>query len=653
MNFFRSGIAWILFLVLSAFQIAAQPDKRYDQHIAFDPLFLSHIASPYRSANGAPAANYWQNRADYSIAVSLDTLKNILSGTCNITYTNNSPDNLDYLWIQLDQNLFTDKSVGFYTNNVKNVSDSKIHSVQVSQGKTSQNADYMIFGTRMQIKLDKPLSHGGGKIAINIGYSFKITDKQFRLAVNNTSKGPVYDFAQWYPRMCVYDDIRGWNTLPYQGKGEFYCEYGNFDYAITVPYDMVICGSGELQNPEEVLTKKQMARLEKAAQSDKTIYVIRPEEVGTPGSRPVKSGVLTWRFAMENSRDVAWAASRAFIWDAAKINMPEGENILAMSLYPTESMGKNAWDRSTEYVKHSIEHFSEKWYPYPYPVAVNVGGPIGGMEYPGLVFCGMGIDRAKILYFVAAHELGHNWFPMIVGSSERRHAFMDEGMNTFIDIYAQDDFNGCEFGPKQDGEYNPKGKNPARDIVPYLVSPETERIITYPDASQLKYRHEINYYKPALGLVILREYILGHERFDYAFRTYINSWAFKHPSPEDFFRTMNNASGEELNWFWNAWFYQTWTLDQEVKEVKYADKGTKKEALIVLQNNNQMVMPVTVEIEGQSGKKSRVRLPVEIWQRGGTYTLKYRTEEPIVSVVIDPDKQLPDINPDNDVWTAM
>ncbi len=645
-----SVFLFILFMKVGAM---AQPDKKYDQHLAFDPSFLSHLTSPYRSANGSAAANYWQNKADYSIDVALDTIQDIISGTCKIMYTNNSPDTLNYLWLQLDQNVFGKGSIGSFSQNTSNVGGYELSSVKlIINGKTS-NANYRINDTRMQIRLKQPLAPAGGKITIETNYSFHISDKQFRLGVMNSSKGKIYDVAQWYPRMCVYDDIHGWDTLPYQGSGEFYCEYGDFDYMITLPSDMIVSGSGELQNPEEVLTKKQIARLEQAKKSDKTVYIITPEEVGKSVSRPTPKGTLQWHFKMENSRDVAWTCSKAFIWDAARINLPDNKKSLAMSVYPAESMGKNAWDRSTEYLKHSVETFSENWFVYPYPVAVNVGGPIGGMEYPGLVFCSAKINKPQTLYFVTAHEIGHNWFPMIVGSNERRNAFMDEGMNTFIDIYAQDDFNNGEFGPKRDGEYDPKGENPARDLVPYMISPEVESIYNQADVTKPQARHELHYYKPALGLVLLREYILDHDRFDYAFRTYIQRWAYKHPSPEDFFRTMNDATGEELNWFWNAWFYQTWTLDQAVKEVKYVDSDPAKGAMITLQNINQMVMPAMVKVEEKNGKITQLKLPVEIWQRGGDYTLKYSSTSPIVSVTIDPDEQLPDINPDNNTWGAQ
>jgi len=644
-------LIFIGILLISVLSTFAQADKSYDQHVAFDPAFLSTPNSPFRSASGAPAASYWQNRADYSIAVKLDTIQNIIDGTCEINYTNNSPEQLPYLWLQLDQNLFKEGSTGSFSQGVKNSGGYEIYSVETWINGHSGKADYIISDTRMQIRLPKALEGNGGKMTIKIAYSFKIAEGQVRQGIMNTSLGSVYDVTYWYPRMCVYDDLHGWDALPYQSSGEFYNEYGDFDYFITVPSDMIVAGSGELQNPGEVLTSKQLGQLEKARKSDETIYIISPEEVGTPSTRPFNKGMLTWHFSMQNTRDVAWSASRAFIWDAAKINLPGHKNCLAMSVYPTESKGINAWDRSTEYLKKSVEHFSEMWFTYPYPVAVNVGGPVGGMEFPGMAFCSAKINKANVLYFITAHEIGHVWFPMIVGSNERRNAFMDEGMNTFIDIYAQDAFNNGEFGPKRDGEYDPEGVNPARDMVPYMISPEAESILFHADVLQPGARHPLSYYKTALGLVILREFVLDHDRFDYAFRNYIQNWAFKHPSPDDFFKSINNAAGEELNWFWNEWFYQTWTLDQSVENVKYQDDDPST-ALITLENKKQMVMPVLVEITEQNGKKDRVKLPVEIWQRGGNYTLKYKTDSPIVSVVVDPDKQLPDTDPENNIWSV-
>ncbi len=644
---FLTGIIGLFFVQ----QGNSQQKNNFDQHLAFSPNLLTFPESPYRSAAGMPGSGYWQNKADYNIAATLDTTAQIITATATITYINNSPDKLDYLWLELGQNLFREGSRGNYTQGAPtDAGGFRFNSVKVQTGIMFRDAHYIISDTRMQVRLDPPLAPRGGIIKLKFDYSFRISDKQFRTGRVLSKNGTLYDVAQWYPRMCVYDDLRGWNTLPYLGAGEFYCEYGDFDYQVTVPWDMIVTGSGKLVNPEEVLTKKQINKLNEASKSDKTRFIISPEEVASPSTRPVQKGWLTWHFKMSNSRDVAWATSKAYIWDAARINLPGGKKSLAMSVYPEESRGDTAWSRSTEYLKHSVEHFSEKWFPYPYPVAVNIAGSAGGMEYPGLCFCGWKIDNAKVMYYVTAHEIGHNWFPMIVGSDERRFAFMDEGLNTFIDIYAQNDFNNCEFGPKRDGEYDKDGNNPARDIVPYMTGPDAESIVNYADVMNGKYSHTLNYYKTALGLVMAREYILGEERFDYAFREYIAQWAYKHPAPNDFFRMMNNSAGEDLNWFWNEWFCQTWTLDQGIKNVTYKDQDPSKGALITLINNEQMVMPVVLKIEEENGDVREIRLPVEIWQKGGEYIFNYPSTSRIKAVTIDPKKELPDTNPANNYW---
>ncbi len=634
-------------LMLFPFLTNGQNTTHYNQHEIFSPNLLNHPESPYRSNNGAPGYNYWQNKADYQIKATLDTVKQIITAEVTLTYINNSPDSLDYIWLELGQNLFKEKSIGYYSQNAPGEAGGfSFEKVSFQTNGKWQDADYIISDTRMQIRLPQSISPKGGKTSFLFKYSFHISKKQFRMGLANTKNGSIFEVAQWYPRMCVYDDIRGWNTLPYQGAGEFYCEYGDFDYVVTVPWNMIVAGSGDLVNKSEVMTPEQIKRLKQASQSDKTQYIISPKEVGSTSSRPTKKGTLTWHFKMKNSRDIAWAASSAYIWDAAKVNMPNNKSVIAMSVYPAESTGKNAWDRSTEYLKHSIEFFSENYYPYPYPVAYNIAGPAGGMEYPGLCFCHWKMDKANVLYFVTAHEIGHNWFPMIVGSNERRYAFMDEGFNTFIDIYAQENFNNEEFGPKRDGEYDPAKKNPSRDLVAYLTKPDAEAIINLADVMQGKYSHMLSYYKSTHGLVLAREYILGHEKFDYAFKQYIKKWAFKHPSPNDFFRMMNNATGDDLNWFWNGWYYQTWTLDQAIEGVDL--KGG--ESIITLKNNGKMVMPVTLKIETESGKSEIVRLPVEIWQQGDTYTFHYKSSEHLKAVTIDPDEQLPDTVESNNYW---
>ncbi|MDP2480265.1 MAG: M1 family metallopeptidase [Candidatus Palauibacterales bacterium] len=642
----------------------------YDAHAAFDNGFLSFPSTPTRSANGAPGPSYWSNRADYRIEARLEPDAHRLAGHEMITYTNASPDSLRFLWLQLDQNIRRPGSRSERTAGARggalvpgegmadqpapgpDAEGYRIDSVVVVQGDRREHPDVHIVGTRMQIPLTRALAPGGGRVRIEIGYSFVIpAGGRGRTGWMDTKAGPLFDLAQWYPRMAVYDDVRGWNTLPFLGTGEFYLDYGDIDYTVQVPRSYLVVGSGRLLNPNEVLTTRQRERLEKARGSDETVFIRSAGEVGEPSTRPAGSGPLTWHFHMDHTRDVAFAASPAFVWDAARIDLPGGRHALAMSAYPQEAAGDSAWGRSTEYTKGAIEIFSKHWYPYPYPTAVNVGGPVGGMEYPGIVFCSVRA-KGKGLWSVTAHEFGHEWFPMVVGSDERRHAWMDEGFNTFIDIYASDAFNGGEYAPKRDGEYAPKGGNPAHEIVPLLLDPNAPPIDSRADAVTGAYRHPVSYYKPALGLVLLREYILGPDRFDRAFRAYIRRWAYRHPQPADFFRTIDDVAGEDLGWFWKGWFLRTWRLDQAVRKVAYVDGDPSKGSLITIANLGRLAMPTTVRVEQEGGATGTVRLPVEIWETGGTYTFRYASTRPLVSVTLDPDHRLPDVRPDNDRWTG-
>ena len=666
---------WILFcciMFLFAFggicqQVSpeGQPSIKYDPNRIFDPNFDNQGGNVYRNANGAPGPQYWQNRSDYRIVATLDTAAKRVDGRVKIAYTNNSPGELAYIWLQLEQNQLSRNSRGilvsgnpernfFGGDSVKSVSvvENGIRTAILPQSGKANNATFVVTDTRMQIRLPSPLKSKGGKLEITIEYSFVIPPGGMgRTGWMHTQNGTIYDIAQWYPRMEVYDDVNGWNSLPFLGQGEFYCDYGDFDYSVTVPADMIVVGSGELVNQKDVLTKTEIRRLDVARKSDTGVYIVKPDEIGNSETRPTEKGMLTWHFKMSNCRDAVWACSRAFIWDAARINLPSGRKSIAMAVYPIESAADSMWGRAVEYVKGSIEIFSRDWYEYPYPCAITVAGPVGGMEYPGIVFDWWKMSK-KVMWFVTAHELGHTWFPMIVGSNERANAWMDEGFNTFIDVYASNEFNNGEYAPKRDNEFDPLGKNPARDIVPYLLNPESQPIISYADAIPSKYVHVLEYYKTALGLYMLRENVLGHDRFDYAFRTYIKRWAYKHPTPIDFFRTMNDASGENLNWFWNGWFVKKYELDQAVDSVKYIDGDPAKGSLITIENKDRMVMPITVEVKESNGKTGRLNFPVEIWERGGLFTFHYNSTSVIDSVIVDPDEILPDVNGDNNVWVS-
>ena len=628
------------------------PGSLFDPHELFAQNFYTKNGNQFRSANGAPGPEYWQNRADYTLQATIDTVENTLKGTETISYTNNSPDNLSSLWLQLDQNTYRKEARSrFYSSRGGNGSTDgyQFESVTIEYKGKTLKADYIINDTRMQIRLPNALS-SKEKINIHIRYHYSIPGNfGGRTDFFSTRNGKIYEIAQWYPRMCVYDDLEGWSTLPFLGSGEFYCEYGDFDYTVTVPAGMIVAGSGELQNEKEVLTAKQIERLSAAKKSDKTVMVRTEEEVNNQSKKATEKKVVTWHFKMSNTRDVAFGASAAYVWDAARVNLPGGKKCLAMSVYPVESAGENAWGRATEYLKKSIEYFSQKWFVYPYPVAINEAGRAGGMEYPGIVFDGMNA-KAGNLYWVTAHEIGHNWFPMIVGSDERRYAWMDEGFNTFMDVYAADEFNNGEYAPKRDGEYAPHKGNPADEIIPLLKDSAAPSMMARADMLTEKYRHPLVYFKPAFGLVLLREVVLGHDRFDYAFKKYIDRWAYKHPSPDDFFRTMDNEAGESLSWFWKEWFFNNWQLDMAVESVSYPGNDPKNGADIMMANLQKMAMPCIVEIVLKDGSKQTLQLPVETWMQSDVHKIHLQTTGPVQSVLIDPENKLPDSNRTNNIW---
>jgi len=621
----------------------------YDQHETFSPYFYTQNGNEYRSASGIPGPKYWQNRADYSIHAQLDTSKHSLDGGVIIHYKNNSPDKLPFLWLQLDQNIYklssrsvatTQSTEGERWANRNFDGGYTLGKVEVQMGTKAYTPSYLVNDTRMKIDLAEALLPGQS-IEIRIQYNFRIpeygTDRMGRL---NTKNGWIYEIAQWYPRMEVYDDILGWNTLPYLGAGEFYLEYGDLDYAITLPSNMLVVGSGSLLNPQEVLNPNQLASFEKARKSNTTVN-IRSEEDVIQGHTFGKGAMNTWKFKITNARDVAWSASKAFIWDAAKINLPSGKPCLAQSVYPAESKGSNGYGRSTEYVKGAIEFYSKQLFEFPYPNATNVAGIVGGMEYPGIVFCGSKATGGS-LWGVTSHEFGHTWFPMVVGSNERKYAWMDEGFNTFINTLADEDFNHGEYLRKMN----------IYGFAPYIFGPNTESSLNIPDVIQFNTLGIEAYFKPGLALTLLRNQVLGKDRFDQSFRAYIANWAFKHPSPNDFFHCMENNAGEDLSWYWRGWFINNWKIDQGVKSVDYIGNDPSKGSLITIQNFEKMAMPVTLEIKETNGTTNRLELPAEVWQRGPNWVIHYNSSSAIVSVTIDPDHNLPDIHPENNIWKS-
>lgn len=639
-------------LFFSALSFSQQADSfatNYYYHDLFSPLFYPPANNLTRTADGTPGHQYWQNKVDYEIKASLDDVKNSITASVIITYKNNSPQALPFLWLQLDQNLFNKKSRGHLRLPVDGQSrygDANTAfdgGFNIASVKVNDNAaDYVITDTRMQLRLKDAMKPGGDVVKIKIDYSFNIpADGSDRMGIVATRNGNIYTIAQWYPRMCVYDDVEGWNTQPYLGGGEFYLEYGDFDFTITAPSTHIVAAGGELLNASEVLTPTELQRYEEAKKSNNAVTIRTYKEV-TDLSLRLKSPTLSWHFKLNNSRDVAWTSSKAFMWDAAKINLPSGKTPLAQSVYPVESWDKRSWARSTEYVKGSIEHYSQRWFEYPYPAAVNVASHVNGMEYPGIVFCPFSA-RGSSLFGVTDHEFGHTWFPMIVGSNERKYGWMDEGFNSFINTLSKEEFNK--------GEYK-NAERPLGVVAPYYFGNGTETVMSTPDAMKEGNIGRTLYYKPAAGLRLLRNEIVGEKRFDYAFRQYIEKWAYKHPTPWDFFRSMDNALGEDLSWFWKAWYVENYRLDQAVLSVTYFDNNPANGALVTVANLDQMAMPLILEYETADGKKEKVRYPVEIWNNTASFKIKLPSTEKIVKVVIDPEKVFPDMNYVNNSWTG-
>jgi hypothetical protein len=636
-----------LIFAFSGYLVSGQ--SRYQPHALFPAVPLLPPGNEYRSATGEPGPAYWQNQADYVIDVALDDKKNIISGTATITYINNSPQALSTLWMQLEQNVFKKDSRGIkaklflYKDANEKTADGgyEIEAVKLNgDAAAAGNITYHIYDTRMELQLPQSLK-SGQKITFSIKYhyNFPTNYKNADFLVNRTDvlptkNGNIYAVAQWYPRMCVLDDIEGWNTLPYLGNGEFYLEYGNFNVNITVPASYIVEGSGDLLNPGEVLTPVQLKRWQAAKQSEVPVFIRSAKEVTEASSRPAKA-TCTWKFRMDDTRDFAWTASKSFIWEALSFPVAGGKSVMGSSLYPVESDNKESWKRSSEYIKFTLQSFSDKWFAYPYHKVVNVASNLDGMEYPGMVFCSAK-DTGNAYFMVVNHELGHTWFPMVVGGNERKYAWMDEGFNTFIDNLAVKDFNKGEF-PGYVQIYSP---------MDTLFSERTVPIMTRPDAIPGDMVFPVEYQKVAYVLTLLRNQIVGPERFDRAFRKYINDWAYKHPSPWDFFRSIDSSVGEDLSWFWKSMFLENYRLDQSVAKVETAAGKT----IITINNMERAAMPLSVEITYANGLKERHNFPVEVWEYSGQYTFNADKNDPVTKVVIDPDGIYPDMNKGNNVY---
>jgi peptidase M1-like protein len=629
----------------------------------FSPLRLPP-GNEIRRPDGSPGPEYWQQRVDYRIRATLDTAAKRIAGTESIQYTNNSPDTLRFLWLQLDQNLFKPGSTGsllfasesrfggagfaggFEIDSVLQCTAAEPAGAESKRQPAPRRTRRArpapeapprcgtgpvrtrVDDTMMYLDLGRPLPPGG-KTVLELNYGFNIPEHG---ADRMGRDGSLYEIAQWYPRLAVYDDVHGWNTDQYLGQGEFYLEYGDIDYEVTVPAGYVVAGTGVLQNPADVLTAAQRGRLAVALKSDTTVHIITGPELASGAARPERDGSLTWRFRAENVRDAAWAASPEYLWDASG-----WEGVLAQAYYRPSAV--DTWKEAAKMSRFSIQEYSTRWFSYPYPQISAVEGPVSGMEYPMVAMEAKG-DSGPDLYNVVTHEIGHMWYPMVVGSDERRYAWMDEGFNTFINTFSEEAYWKRNDAPVRQRE---------RQLVIGIDQMPTAQPILTP-ANRYRTRDNLlslAYVKPSIALLTLRNKVLGAQVFDTAFREYTRRWAFKHPQPADFFRTIEEVSGRDLAWFWRGFIYTTAALDQSVESVKQDSAGATQVTLV---NLGDAVMPVELELAYEDGSSESIKLPVEIWYGGNRYVYEAKPGKAVASARVNPDGTLPDAVPANDSW---
>lgn len=690
------------------------------------------LATPnsYRTAAGAPGPEYYQQQADYKMELTLDDKKARLNGVETITYTNNAKESLDYLWIQLDQNLFAKTSKtplvrneevdvaisakGFSKKYLEEKFDGgfKIEYVKDVKGLP---VSYTINETMMRINLDKPLLHGQ-KIVLNIKWWYNIGNYQVDGGRSGYEQFPdgnrLYVLAQFYPRMAVYNDVEGWQNMQFWGQGEFALTFGNYDVKITVPSDHIMEATGVLQNKAEVYTPVQLERYTKASQTYDNPVVIVTQDEAMQSEKGFSDKTKTWHFKAENVRDFGISTSRKFIQDAMAVKLG-GKTVMAVSVYPKE--GNPLWEKfSTRAVAHTLKSYSSHTFDYPYPKAVSVNAQDQGMEYPMICWnYGRPDEKGNVsdgvkygMLGVIIHEVGHNYFPMIVNSDERQWTWMDEGLNTFLQYLAETEWTESKF---------PSRRGPAKFIVPYMSGDQNNLEPIMSNSEVIKQFGNNAYGKPATALNILRETVMGRELFDYAFKTYANRWKFKHPTPDDFFRTMEDASGVDLDWFWRGWFFTTDYNDIGVKEVKQfyvtndqpenykAEEVNRRNRFrasgpqvymvaslngdvkpldtqniknldeylktnfsaeeraklvspkyfyqVTFNKPGGLVMPIIVELTYEDGTTETHKFPAQIWLKNDNEVSRtFATQKIIKKIAIDPKEETADTDLTNNIW---
>ena len=681
----------------------------------------------YRTGSGAPGPKYWQQKADYEIAVELDDTKQSISGSETITYHNNSPDVLKYLWLQLDQNVLAEENslASTTTGALKDSAAAKTYATQVSDFKAGFNVKnvkevngkplpHTINNTMMRVDLPQPL-RPGEKYSFQVEWSYNVVDRSVFGQRSGMEYFPedgnyLYTIAQFFPRMCVYDDYQGWQNKQFLGRSEFTLPFGDYKVRITVPADHLVAATGTLKNPTEVLSQSEQTLFEKAKSSYDNPVIIVSQQEATQKEKTKSSQKKTWEFSADNVRDFAFASSRKFIWDAQAVKLGN-KTALAMSYYPKE--GNPLWEKeSTKAVKNTLEVYSKFTIDYPYPVAISVHTASIGMEYPMICF-NFGRPAKDGSYTpqvrqgmigVIVHEVGHNFFPMIINSDERQTTWMDEGLDSFVQLLT-------EIERYPDINWN-RGK--PTGLAPYLKGEKSKMRPLMTNGDQVIEFGNEQYAKAATGLYMLRETVMGRELFDKAFKEYAQRWAFKHPKPADFFRTMEDASAVDLDWFWKGWFYTTDVCDQSIDQVKwfrmrkeetdlekknlnvakgdlasksgknYSDFSSGPEPIsltgtdprlngefrssvddkaimqkledkniyeVTMSNKGGLVMPVIIEWTYKDGTKEVERIPAEIWRvNEQKFTKVFVKQKEVVNVVLDPKQELTDVNMQDNVF---
>jgi hypothetical protein len=613
----------------------------------FAPL-PSRPGNMFRSASGMPGPKYWQQRADYDLKATIDTAAKRVNGSMILRYTNNSPDTLRYIWFQTEQNAFRSNSLNSYifppasrfgANNFEG-GDVIEHFDELSGPATKPVHKALALRdneTVTRVDLTTPLAPGQ-TATFDVAWHFNVPEHG---ADRMGRDGSLYEIAQWYPRVNVYDDLRGFNTEPYLGQGEFYLEYGDYTLEVTVPAGYIVAATGTLENPRDVLSPAEIARLGQAAKSDQTVNIISQAELKSGTARPKGSGMLTWKFRSKNVRDEVFAASPDYIWDASSWN-----GHMAYAYYRPSAI--DTWKDAADMSRMSIQEYSERWYPYPWPQISAVEGPISGMEYPMLAMENKSADKYD-LYNVVTHEIGHMWYPMLVGSNERIHFWQDEGFNTFINYFSE----ARRFPEK--GDYTARVRADREQAVERFMKAGLDQPLEIgADRIAPQILGENAYVKTAVGLSLLREEILGPVAFDDAFREYTRRWAYKHPTPEDFYKTVEDASGRRLDYFWREWFLENPHFDQAIDTVVQRQVGGIDSVAVRFANRARGVLPIHARFTFDDGSKQDFDYPAEVWSTNTSFYLRrYGFDgKKVAKIELDPDHRLVDINRANNVWPA-